>query len=85
VYERLDGSTDAIDRTAAINRFNAAALTESDSDASSPDDAASNSSAPFIFLLSTKAGGVGINLQAADTVIMYDSDWNPQNDLQVRS
>ena len=37
----------------------------------------------FIFLLSTKAGGVGINLTAADTVIIYDSDWNPQNDLQA--
>ena len=37
----------------------------------------------FIFILSTKAGGVGINLTAADTVIIYDSDWNPQNDLQA--
>lgn len=31
-----------------------------------------------VFLLSTRAGGVGLNLQAADTVILYDSDWNPQ-------
>jgi len=38
----------------------------------------------FIFLLCTKAGGQGINLTAADTVIIFDSDWNPQNDLQVR-
>ena len=37
----------------------------------------------FVFLLCTKAGGLGINLTAADTVIIYDSDWNPQNDLQV--
>ena len=36
----------------------------------------------FIFLLSTKAGGVGINLTAADTCVIFDSDWNPQNDLQ---
>ena len=39
----------------------------------------------FIFLLSTKTGGVGLNLQAADTAIMYDSDWNPQIDLQAQA
>ncbi|ELU15824.1 hypothetical protein CAPTEDRAFT_142589, partial [Capitella teleta] len=37
----------------------------------------------FIFLLSTKAGGVGLNLVGADTVIFFDSDFNPQNDLQA--
>uniref|UniRef100_A0A0K0FFE1 Chromodomain-helicase-DNA-binding protein 6 (inferred by orthology to a human protein) n=1 Tax=Strongyloides venezuelensis TaxID=75913 RepID=A0A0K0FFE1_STRVS len=39
----------------------------------------------FIFLLCTKAGGVGINLTAADTCIIFDSDWNPQNDLQAQA
>lgn len=37
----------------------------------------------FIFMLTTRAGGLGINLTAADVVIIYDSDWNPQVDLQA--
>lgn len=36
-----------------------------------------------MFLLSTRAGGLGINLTAADTVIFYESDWNPTLDLQA--
>ncbi|KAL4423047.1 hypothetical protein ABPG77_002081 [Micractinium sp. CCAP 211/92] len=63
--ERIDGSTAARDRQAAIDRFSR------------------EGSDGFVFLLSTRAGGQGITLTAADTCIIYDSDWNPQNDLQA--
>lgn len=39
----------------------------------------------FVFILSTRSGGVGMNLTGADTVIFYDSDWNPAMDAQVPS
>jgi E1A-binding protein p400 len=38
----------------------------------------------FVFILSTRSGGVGINLTGADTVIFYDSDWNPAMDQQAQ-
>ncbi|KAL0862235.1 hypothetical protein Bca101_041353 [Brassica carinata] len=74
-YERLDGSVRAEERFAAIKSFSA--KTErglySEADASSA----------FVFMISTRAGGVGLNLVAADTVIFYEQDWNPQVDKQA--
>ncbi|KAF5826096.1 P-loop containing nucleoside triphosphate hydrolase protein [Dunaliella salina] len=39
----------------------------------------------FMYILCTRAGGLGVNLQTADTCILFDSDWNPQQDLQVHA
>ena len=47
------------------------------------DDFNKEGSEKFVFLLSTRAGGLGINLATADIVVLYDSDWNPQMDLQA--
>ncbi|OIR57981.1 MAG: SNF2 family DNA-dependent helicase/ATPase [Amphiamblys sp. WSBS2006] len=44
-----------------------------------------SASKKFVFLLTTRAGGFGINLTGADTVVLYDSDWNPQVDLQAQA
>ena len=57
---RIDGSTSPLNRREEMNRFQTGG--------DDPD-------APRLFLLSTRAGGLGINLVAADTVIFYDQDW----------
>ncbi|KAL0429090.1 UNVERIFIED_CONTAM: putative helicase CHR10 [Sesamum radiatum] len=75
-YERLDGSIRAEERFAAIRRFSQNSVTKSAS-------ADAYISSPFVFLISTRAGGVGLNLMAADTVIFYEQDWNPQVDKQA--
>ncbi|TFK32975.1 SNF2 family N-terminal domain-containing protein [Crucibulum laeve] len=66
---RIDGSTGPMERREQMNIFQTGG--------DSPD-------APCLFLLSTRAGGLGINLVAADTVIFYDQDWNPQMDAQAQ-
>jgi SNF2 family DNA or RNA helicase len=74
-FERLDGSVRGEERFARVAKFNAV---------SSGSSKAGEASDPtFVFLLSTRAGGVGLNLTAADTVIFLDSDFNPQQDLQA--
>ncbi|KAJ3808154.1 SNF2 family DNA-dependent ATPase [Lentinula lateritia] len=66
---RIDGSSSPIERREQMSAFQ----TGGDSPG-----------APHLFLLSTRAGGLGINLVAADTVIFYDQDWNPQMDAQAQ-
>lgn len=65
---RLDGGVSQDDREVEIDKFN---------------NANGDSGNVCVFLLSTRAGGLGLNLTAADSVIIFDSDWNPQVDLQA--
>ena len=67
---RLDGATSQMERDEQIDKFN--------------NDDLNDENSPKIFLLSTRAGGLGINLTGADSIIFYDSDWNPQMDIQAQ-
>ena len=69
-YERLDGSARAEERWQSVASFQGK-------------DASGSGALPFVFLLSTRAGGLGLNLTAANTVIFYDEDFNPQVDRQA--
>jgi SNF2 family DNA or RNA helicase len=69
-YLRLDGSTPIKERQVMIDQFSQCDINNKDENIP-------------VFLLSTKAGGLGINLTAADTVIMHDLDFNPENDKQA--
>ncbi|KAK9757797.1 hypothetical protein RND81_01G186500 [Saponaria officinalis] len=75
-YERLDGSIRAEERFAAIRNF-------SNQSTSGNMKSEPNENGAFVFLISTRAGGVGLNLMAADTVVFYEQDWNPQVDQQA--
>ncbi|XP_040368322.1 probable helicase CHR10 isoform X2 [Rosa chinensis] len=75
-YERLDGSIRAEERFAAIRSFSKQSAKQSLKSQADQNDA-------FVFMISTRAGGVGLNLVAADTVIFYEQDWNPQVDKQA--
>lgn len=84
---RLDGNTSHADRETQLREFNSSRNLNAGvlEDSACSDESAPTGADHSVFLLSTRAGGVGINLQAADTVILFDSDWNPQQDLQAIS
>lgn len=76
-YEKLTGSVKNQDRVSAIQRFN----DNKTAILGAPPPTEGNNFG--VFLLTTRAGGLGINLTSARVVIIFDSDWNPQNDLQA--
>lgn len=83
-FSRLDGSTSVEDRWERIQQFSAAGRSGGQDSTDLGDDGSGvGNDDAFAFLLSTRAGGVGITLTAADRVIFLDNDWNPQMDLQA--
>jgi ATP-dependent DNA helicase len=76
-YCRIDGSTNIDERQKQMDEFNAEMSKGIDGSRNKADDR------NFVFLLSTRAGGLGINLTSADTCIIFDSDWNPHADSQA--
>jgi RAD54-like protein 2 len=80
-YYRLDGSTPAMERERLINSFNAA---DCHVDATNLDQVREvNKSRPLLFLISTKAGSLGVNLVGACRVVIFDASWNPCHDSQA--
>ena len=76
-YCRIDGSTKIDERQRQMDAFNAEKTNGAGGKRNDNDDR------HFVFLLSTRAGGLGINLASADTCIIFDSDWNPHQDSQA--
>jgi SNF2 family DNA or RNA helicase len=94
-YVRLDGSSTLEERQHSIALFKGTVETADGGDGFNPSKGVSHRNAsdpvatspnrglPFLFLISTRSGGLGLNIIEADTVILYDGDFNPHNDLQA--
>ena len=87
VYMRLDGSTRVEMRQCLMERYEIILVNHTRNyclflNVFVP--RFNNDTKYFAFILSTRSGGVGINLTGADTVIFYDSDWNPTMDAQAQ-
>ena len=94
-YVRLDGSSSLLERKDSINKFtkqHGASAGDGVDEQSVKHEETLNGDMKtkkdvdegvFLFLISTRSGGIGLNLVAADTVILLDCDFNPQNDLQA--
>jgi len=88
-FECLGGNSSAAERDEAVRRFSAEPVEEGEVEGAEGAVGGGrrrrrNHPDAFAFLLTVRAGGVGLNLQAADTVVMFDTDWNPAQDAQVR-
>ena len=75
-FGRIDGTTSIRSRVPLINKFNRQGE-ESDCEEEADDKL-------FLMLLTTRAGGLGVNLTGADRVLLFDPDWNPSTDAQAK-
>ncbi|ODV59761.1 uncharacterized protein ASCRUDRAFT_81671 [Ascoidea rubescens DSM 1968] len=86
IFSQMSRMLDILEDYCYLRKFNYCRIdgqTEHSDRIKAIDDYNAPNSEKFLFLLTTRAGGLGINLTSADIVILYDSDWNPQADLQA--
>ena len=86
IFSQMSRMLDILEDYCMFRKYNCCRIdgsTDHEERISAIDDFNRPGSDKFVFLLTTRAGGLGINLTTADIVILYDSDWNPQADLQA--